>query len=143
LFSRDAAIPDSRRDEDHATAGAEPDQERHWQIKPRADRARRRKSAAQIRIKRAGPRALKTILQDQLHRLVVADEGGGASVGADHALRGVRSGAVGAQRAPAIGADGHGFGLVRETFHGVAGRSEAALRMTEMQIRSEGENFWK
>ena len=67
-----------------------------------------------------------------MQRLVIAREGGGASVGAGHALRGVGFGAVGAQRASAIGADGDGFGMVRETFHGVAGRSETASRLAEL-----------
>ena len=74
-----------------------------------------------------------------MQRLIIAREGSGAIVGAGHALRGVGFGTVGAQRASAIGADGDGFGMVRETFHGVDGRSEAASRLAEMQIRTAAE----
>jgi hypothetical protein len=133
ISPRDAAIPDARRDEDDAAPGGEPNQKWHGQIKIRADCARRRKFAAQIRIKCAGPRALKTFLEDQLQRLVIAREGGGASVGAGHALGGVGFGAVGAQRASAIGADGDGFGMVRETFHGVSKSCPTRLSLASCQ----------
>jgi hypothetical protein len=53
-----------------------------------------------------------------LQRPVVAGKGGGAIVGADHALSATRFGAVSAQRASAIGTDGDGFGLVDLAFHG-------------------------
>jgi hypothetical protein len=86
LFPRDAPIPDSRGDENQTTTRGEPYQKRHGQIKPRAHRARQRKSAAKIRVKCAGPRALHTFLKDQLHCLVVARERGGAMVGTNHAL---------------------------------------------------------
>lgn len=83
----------------------------------RTDCARGGKSAAQIGVKRAGPRALQALLQNQSHRMVGAREGSGTIVGADHALRRRRFGAIGAQRASAPDADGDGFDWVRETFH--------------------------
>ena len=58
-------------------------------------------------------------MQNQFHRLVAARERSGAIVGANHALRDVGFCAVKAQRAPTMGADGDGFGLMVETFHGV------------------------
>jgi hypothetical protein len=98
LFPRYPAIPDARGDEDEATARCEINQERRWQIKFCTNRHRERQPTAQIRVKRAGPRALQALLQNQFHRLVGAREGGGAVVGADHALRRGRFGAIGAQR---------------------------------------------
>ena len=83
----------------------------------RADRRSQRKSSAQIRIKRACPRALQTFLENQLQRLVVARKRRSAIVGASHSFRRARLGAIGAQRASAVGADADGFGIVREAFH--------------------------
>lgn len=119
FFPRDPAIPDARGDEDDAASGGEPDQKRHRQIKPRASRARCGKSAAQIRVERAGPRALQALLQNQFHRPVGAREGGRAMVGADHPLRRRRLGAIAAQRASAKDADRDGLGMVRGAFHGI------------------------
>ena len=118
LFYGNTAIPDTRGDEDETAAGGEPDQKWHRQIKPRADRARSRKSAAKIRVKRAGPRALQAFLQYQFQRGVGTRQGDSASVGANQTLGGGRFGAVSAQPASAVGANGDGFGLVRSTFHG-------------------------
>ena len=112
LFFGDAAIPNPRGHEDGAATGAEPDQKRNGQIKMRADRTRRRKSAAEIRIKRAGPRALPALLQDQLHGLVVARERRRAGIRTNHALRCRRFDAIGAHCPSAISADGDGFGMV-------------------------------
>ena len=134
ILSRNPAIPDSRRDEDEAASGGEPDQKRHRQIKIRAHRARCRKSAAQIRVKRAGPRALQTFLEDQIHGLVSAGEGGGAILGADHARRGGRGDAIRAQGPAAIRADGDGFSLMLGTFHGGCG---AKLRHRWLKCKSE------
>jgi hypothetical protein len=60
---------------------------------------------------------LQILLENQLQCLVVAREGGLAIVGADHALRHAQFGAIGAQRAPAVSANGDGLRVVRGAFH--------------------------
>src|SRR5208282_1279801 len=136
LFFGDAAIPNSRSNEDDAASGRECNQERQRQIKPRADRRRRREPGAKITVKRAGPRALQALLQDQLHGLVIVRERRRAGVRANHALRRRSFGAIGAQRASAVSANGDGFSMMGGAFHEwLDERKEAASRIVEMQIR--------
>ena len=71
-----------------------------------------------VGIKRPGPRGLKTFLEYELQRLVVAGERRGAMFGAGHAFRRGRFGAFAAQRASAADADAYGFGIVVAAFHG-------------------------
>jgi len=83
----------------------------------RADRRRRRKSGAKIRIKLAGPRALQIFLENQLHGLVIARERISAIIGTNQALGRRGFGTISAERATAISADAHGFGIMRGAFH--------------------------
>jgi hypothetical protein len=94
LFSLDPPVPDPRGDKHQAATGGKPNQKRHLQINPGANRACQRKAAAELRSKRAGSGALHTFLEDQLYCLVAPSHGFGASFRANHPGRGGRLGTI-------------------------------------------------
>lgn len=117
MFARNPTIPDARGDEDEAATGAEPDKEGHGEIILCADGAGGGKSATEVGIKRAGAGALQALLQNQFQRAIRARERSGAGIRTHHARAGVRLGALRAECAAAVGADGDGFDLVGGAFH--------------------------
>ena len=139
LFARNADVPDAGGEEDHAAAGAEPDEKGHVQIKPRADSATGRKPAAEKRVEGAGPCVLQAFLENQFHRFVRARERGGALFRANCPLGVRKFGAIGADGTSAITTDGNGLGIMGGAFH----RVESGVAVRDLQTQMKRCNRFK
>lgn len=119
LFFGSPAIPDAGKDKNDTTGGREINQKRQGQNKVSGHGGAQRQRAAQVTVKRAGPRILHTFLKQQLRGPVILGQRRRTLVGTDQARRYGRPGAAGTQRPAAIGANANRLGLVFGAFHGL------------------------